>query len=769
MLGVQHTMAALWSTSHPSQPFILGLAAAVVVFGTATLSGGALYLKAHEALIDEVKSDLRRTAVVAAASIDVGLHRQLTDPAMEDGPIYQQAIAPLRNILRSTTTIRYIYTCVLRDGVVHFVLDPTPKGDADRDGVEDHSSLMDSYEEANAAFRGVLAGGPATTDEEPVTDRWGTTISGYAPFHDDLGSTVGAVGVDLDLATYHQRLSGMRLALWFGAALALACSGLVGLVVARSTASLRRARLLADENARVLKAERLDAERANRAKDEFLAVMTHEIRTPLNAVIGLADLLIAGDADDEQRRHLTTIRASGEHLLSMINDILDHSKIDAGHMTLEEMPFSPRESVDEVVSLMREAAHAKGLRLEASIEGPVSERVIGDPMRLRQVLINLVSNAIKFTTTGGVTIGLRATHPGGAMTFSVVDTGVGMDEGTRSRLFRPFSQGDSSISRRFGGTGLGLSISQRLVKLMGGAITVESAPGRGTAFAFTLPLPATSRPTTTVQRSTPIVQVPCFRGRVLVVDDREVNRQVAVAMVKRLGIEVEEAADGRSALDRIAAGGIDLVLMDCQMPDLDGVATTAELRLRERSGAHLPVIALSAAVAPADRERCRQAGMDGFLAKPIRLDQLAGELGRFLHEAGGSHVTVRAVRPDQGFPVLDAQVITTLRSLDNDPAAFAHMVETYLRDASNSIATIVLDGVSGRRDGLSQRAHAMKGAALTIGLTRLAKALDVFEGLASEGDDQMLAGAATDLEQVFAEGAAALRAERDRTPRPSTN
>src|ERR1043165_5339933 len=350
----ERPMASLWSTSHPSQPIILGLAAAVVVFGTAALSGGALYLRADEALNDEVKSDLRRTAVVAAASIDVSLHRPLTDPAQEAGPLYQQTIAPLRSILRSTTTIRYIYTCILRDGKVYFVLDPTPKGDADGDQVEDHSSLMDLYEEANPVLRRVLAGGAATTDAEPVADRWGTTISGYAPFHDDLGNTMGAVGVDLDLATYHQRLSGMRWALWFGAFLALGCSGLVGLVVARSAASLRRARLHADENARVLKSERFDADRANRAKDEFLAVMTHEIRTPLNAVIGLADLLIAGDPDDEQRRHLTTIRTSGEHLLSMINDILDHSKIDAGHMTLEEMAFSPRESVDEVISLMPE-------------------------------------------------------------------------------------------------------------------------------------------------------------------------------------------------------------------------------------------------------------------------------------------------------------------------------------------------------------------------------------------------------------------------------
>jgi len=747
---------------------ILGITAGVVVLSTALLSCGALYLRSHDALIDEVRSDLRRTAVVAAASIDAGLHRQLTDPAQEDGPVYRQAITPLRKILRSTTTIRFIYTCILRDGVVYFVLDPTPKGDADGDGVEDHSALMDSYAEANPTLRSVLAGSPAIADEEPIPDRWGITISGYAPFHDDLGNTVGAVGVDIDLATFSQRLSGMRSALWFGALLALACSVLVGVVVTRSTASLRRARLRADENAQVLNAERQDAERVNRAKDEFLAVMTHEIRTPLNAVIGLADLLIAGEADDEHRRHLATIRTSGEHLLSMINDILDHSKIDAGHMTLEEAPFSPKESAEEVVSLMSEAASAKGLRLELTIEGPVSERVIGDAMRLRQVLINLISNAIKFTTIGGVSLGLRATHLGGAITFSVIDTGVGMDEATRGRLFRPFTQGDRSISRRFGGTGLGLSISQRLVKLMGGVIAVESAPGRGTAFAFTLELPATTRPTTNIQRSTPIVQVPRLQGRVLVVDDRAVNREVAAAMVKCLGVMVEGASDGRTALERIAAGGIDLVLMDCQMPELDGVATTAELRLNEGPGKHLPVIALSAAITPGDRERCRQAGMDGFLAKPIRLDQLATELARFLPASGAGTIAVRGAKSDDGEVVLDAQVLATLRSLDNTAAGFTHMVDTYLRDATDTVATIVRDGRAGRRVGLAERAHAMKGAALTIGLTRLAKLLDAIEDLADAGDDHSLARAASDLESVFAASSAALQAERDRFPRPST-
>ena len=751
----------------PSHSLIVGIAAALVVFGTAAVSGGALYLRARDALNEEVRSDLRRTAVVAAASIDVSLHQKLTDPAQEDGPEYQQAIIPLRNIRRASTSIKYIYTVILKEDSVYYVLDPTPKGDADKDGKEDHSNVMDRVDNANAILRGVLSGGPAVAESEPVVDEWGITMSGYAPFHDDLGNTVGVVGVDIDLVTFDERMAGMRYAMGMGALLALICSMLVGVVVTRTTSSLRRARLAADENAKVLKAERQEAERANRAKDEFLAVMTHEIRTPLNAVIGLADLLIAGEMIGDQRRHLSTIRASGEHLLSMINDILDHSKIDAGHMTLEEAPFSLRESAEEVISLMRESAHVKGLFLELSIEGPVSERVTGDAMRLRQVMINLISNAVKFTATGGVTLKLHASTPGGTTTISVIDTGVGIDEFIRNKLFRPFTQGDSSISRRFGGTGLGLSISQRLVKLMGGNITVESAPGRGSAFAFTLALPATTTPTTKVIRSLPNAQLPIISGRVLVVDDREVNRQVAMAMVRRLGVEVEEVADGRNALARIALGGIDLVLMDCQMPDQDGLATTALLRLGESPGTHLPVVALSAAVLPADRERCRQVGMDGFLSKPIRLDLLAEELSRFLSKHADSDTVGSAPQPKVGVdqpPVLDAQVAATLRTLDRDPAAFQQLIDTYLREASNTIAGIVFDGVSARRDDLAARAHGMKGAALTIGLSRLALALEAFEQVIIMGDDQALAGAATDLELVFAEGVVALTNERNRSP-----
>lgn len=760
-------MLSARSNVHPSHSLFVGIGAALVVFGTAAVSGGTLYVRARDALNEEVRSDLRRTAVVAAASIDVALHQKLTDPAQEDGPEYQQAIAPLRNIRRASTSIKYIYTVILKDDVVYYVLDPTPKGDADKDGKEDHSYVMDRNDTANEVLRGVLAGGPAAAEPEPAIDEWGITMSGYAPFHNDLGHTVGVVGVDIDLVTFDERMSGMRYAMGLGALLALICSALVGVVVTRTTASLRRARLAADDHAKVLKAERQEAERANRSKDEFLAIMTHEIRTPLNAVIGLADLLIAGDTIGDQRRHLSTIRASGEHLLSMINDILDHSKIDAGHMTLEESPFSPRESAEEVISLMREAANAKGLRLELKIEGPVSDRVTGDAMRLRQVMINLISNAVKFTATGSVTLKLHASNPGGVITFSVMDTGVGMDEFIRSKLFRPFTQGDSSISRRFGGTGLGLSISQRLVKLMGGAITVESSPGRGSAFAFTLALPATTKPTTKVMRSLPSAHLPSFRGRVLVVDDREVNRQVAMAMVRRLGAEAEEVADGRSALARIAAGGIDLVLMDCQMPDQDGIATTAQLRLSERAGVHLPVVALSAAVLPVDRERCRKAGMDGFLSKPVRLDLLAEELSRFLHKHAHSGEAVSTfpskASADQP-PVLDAQVVATLRTLDHDPAAFNQLIDSYLRDASNTIAGIVFDGVSARRDDLSARAHGMKGAALTIGLGRLAQALEVFEQVVAMGEDHALAGAATDLEQVFAEGVEALKKERHRSP-----
>ncbi len=749
----------------------MGVLAMFVVFSTAAISGGALYLQAASSLHEEVSADLRRTAVVVASSIDGELHKKLTDRAQEDSEDYKNAIIPLQNILRSSTSIRFICTYIYKNDQVYFILDPTPKGDSDVDGKEDHSSLMDIYSEANEELISVLKGGPATTDKEPGVDDWGTTFSGYAPFHDSLGQLVGVVGIDIDLQTYQERLSGVRKALWLGVTLAVMCSILVGWVVLRFATSLSRARMLSGQHAENLQKAHDQAEKANKAKDEFLAVMSHEIRTPLNAVIGLADLLLASEKNQETLHHVRTIRASGEHLLAMINDILDHSKIEAGGMVLEETSFSPRELMLGVQTLMLGNAEAKGLKLNLLIEGPVNNRCLGDPLRLRQVLMNLTANAIKFTESGEVTLTLSVSKPGGPHVFSVRDTGIGMNEEIRRNLFKPFDQGNGTVARRYGGTGLGLSISQRLVTLMGGKITAESLPKRGSIFSFALSFTQTSRPTSQIQKAFAYEYLPTLSGTVLVVDDRQVNRLVAVAMLTRLGFRVEEALDGHEALKRLERPGIDVVLMDCQMPGLDGMSATADLRLREGPTKHTPVIALSAAISPEDRERCRLSGMDGFLAKPIRLDELISELTRHLpsHEIRAIERVARKSNDHDTLPIFDPQVRETLHELDDRPEALADMIRVFLRDAERDIAKIVNDAAAGQPANIGINAHGVKGAALTMGLSRVARCLDQIIAIADKSDQSKLIAAVSELELTFTEAKAVLQQEMLTLKRRITN
>jgi signal transduction histidine kinase/CheY-like chemotaxis protein len=722
-----------------TRPLWIGIGAGVVIFLTAMISGGALYFRAEQALREEVRADLRRAAVIAASSIDGDLHAKITDPTQENGPIYEQAIAPLRNIIRTSVGIRFIYTCILKNGQVYFILDPVLPGDHDGDGVEDHSSVMDVYDEANSVLLSVLKGGPAATDHEPIEDRWGWTFSGYAPFHNKLGQVVGAVGIDIDLATYQERVGIMRSAVLQGGFMAFLCSALVGWLMHRFALSLQRARSAAHSHAESLLAARQEAEQANRAKDEFLAVISHEIRTPLNAVIGLADLLLSDVQSAGNQRHLRTIRSSGEHLLSMINDILDHSKIMAGGMVLEEIPFSPKELVEGVQALMRGSAEAKNLQLQVQIEGPIMDRALGDPGRLRQVLMNLVANAIKFTAKGTITLGLKATIPGGPVTMSVRDTGIGINQAMQKRLFKPFQQGDSSIARRYGGTGLGLSISQRLVIMMGGTIQVDSAEGRGSVFSFTITLPPTHEPTTAISKATTVEFIPQFSGTVLVVDDREVNRFVVGAMLKRLGFMVEEAEDGHAALERLKNPGIDVVLMDCQMPGLDGLAATADLRIRESegNGKRTPVIALSAAVLPAERERCRLAGMDGFLAKPLRLDNLIEEIQRHVPQKNKSQHHARPSVGAEFAPVCDEEIFKNLLALADDPKIIAQMIKSYLRDLEQDLAQMSDAAHAGQVQVFARRAHALKGASLTMGLMPLAHSLERCARLEQGGEKKI--------------------------------
>ena len=514
------------------------------------------------------------------------------------------------------------------------------------------------------------------------------------------------------------------------------------------------------------------AEAASRAKSQFLANMSHEIRTPMNGVLGMAELLLDTPLSERQRRYLETLYRSGENLLDIINDVLDFSKIEAGRLELAPVDFPLRAALREVIESFSERASRKGLSLECSVGEDIPDALHGDAVRLRQVLNNLIGNAIKFTEAGRISVAVERAQ-GDALRFSVSDTGIGIDAEDRALIFDAFAQADVSHSRRYGGTGLGLSISRQLIELMGGRLGLESTPGQGSTFWFEVPFaPATraiveSAPTATARA------LPRLHGHVLLAEDNAVNEVVAGAMLESFGLRVSVAQNGRQALEAVAAQAFDVVLMDCQMPEMDGFEAARRIRRREAekgvpAAARQTIVAVTANAIEGDCERCLAAGMDDYLSKPFSKADLHALLSRWLaagkpaaadHSApvpvGHADVREEAVDAD----TIDETVLDRLAALQRPGkvGVVEQVVGLYLDDSGRALVT--LREALSRHDlaAATQHAHNLKSSSGHVGASGLSTHFAALERAARAGDADRAASLLPAAEAGYAQVCARLR------------
>ncbi len=513
---------------------------------------------------------------------------------------------------------------------------------------------------------------------------------------------------------------------------------LVGAVVGR----LRdlRVRLDAEVTARVqtelqLREAQQIAETANRAKGEFLARMSHEIRTPMHGVLGVTQVLLETPLSLDQRQYVDMIQSSGELLLTVINDILDFSKIEAGRMELEEAEFELLPVLRETLDLVAVTARHKGLQVALDVQPDLPSWVAGDAVRLQQVLINLLGNATKFTERGTITLRARTVAlaaQNARLRVEVQDTGIGIEPDVLRRAFEPFTQADASTTRVYGGTGLGLAISSQLVHLMGGRLECHSEPGHGSTFFFEIEMALPDA--LPLVASTPISSpsAEAVVGHVLVAEDNRINQVIAKRLLETLGVSVDVVGDGAAAVQAARHRRYDVVLLDCQMPVLDGYAAAQQIRAAEPKGQRVPMLAVTASVMPEDHERARAAGVDAVLMKPLRADELRQAVLKHLPRMRRISQAIQLPVSNTELPVLEVATLADLKRAGG--LATVHAVVGIFEEAAAQTRA-ELTAAARDREMLMLLAHRQRGTAACVGARRLAASLSQLETIARSATD----------------------------------
>ena len=674
---------------------------------------------------DELRSKLLLRAVIAATMISYDRVERLTATAPDVGsPDYEYLREQLITTQALNADCRYVYLLKIVDNRMVFPISTEPITS------EEYMPPGYEYKQASDELYQIFSDGQAFV-EGPLSDEWGTWVSGIAAVRDPAdGRVIAALGLDIAARDWQAAIAATRF-IAMGVTLVVLIMIYAVFYALHTSARATTRVYLAEKQAK----EAVEA--VSQAKSQFLAYLSHEIRTPVSGILGVGELLETTLLDKRQQDYVNTIAYSARSLLTVLNEVLDFSKIEANKMKVENIAFAFRPVVEGVATMLQATAHNKGLALSVTVDQSIPQLVVGDPARLQQVLLNLVSNAIKFTEAGKVEITavcLRQDTSTVQVKITVTDTGIGLEPAEINKLFQPFAQADGANTRKYLGSGLGLSISASLMKLMGGEIGVTSKRGEGSSFWISLPLglanpDSESMVNEPVRNIQVIEDVPAWliqpatsaeqAGPVLIVEDNPVIQQVVVSQLGHIGLTADVAGDGQEAVQKALKTSYELIFMDCGLPLLDGMAATRLIRDGEAAtGRHTPIIALSGKSMPEEQQQCLVAGMDDCLVKPVSIQDIRLMVERWLPQAA----------PDS----IDMGVLRELKQLaDSGQSELGMFIDAYLEELpvlTDKLRQAMLACNAGQ---VNMVAHSLKSMSGTIGAKRLSELFSSLEQLAN--------------------------------------